>query len=145
MKRILAPTRGVALVEFALVTPVALFLLLNLAQLGLILSSYVSVTNVAREASRAAIVADEGDRLAAAEQAVYNGDDTTGVPTGFAMSTGYISGVNVSLPAEDPILYPNRKGQTLTTTVTWVITMDLGMLFPTPDITVQAVSKMRIE
>lgn len=135
------------MVEFALTIPLSLILMISIMQLGLVLSGYVSVTNVGREAARAAIVSGltDSQRQTAAYNAVHTSDGTTGTPSGVAKSVGNITGVSVELPALDPVNHPRRKGQTLTAKVTWVITMDIGFLAPTPDITVVSTSKMRIE
>jgi hypothetical protein len=50
------PSRGQALVEFALVIPIFLFLLIALFDLGRAVFSYNTLTNAAREGARMAIV-----------------------------------------------------------------------------------------
>lgn len=143
--------RGQGVVEFAIITPVIVFLMISFVQLGLVLSSYVSVTNVAREAARAAIVHNltEAQRQAAADNAVFNGDVTTGKPTGFALGTGFIPAGSVTLTYTpgpgDPVVHPRHQGDELTVTVPWTVTMDIGVFFPTPDFTVNARSTMRVE
>ena len=60
--------RGQATVELALVLPLVALLLLLVVQAGLVVRDRVLVTHAAREAARAAAVA-EGDRGAAARKA----------------------------------------------------------------------------
>lgn len=165
MRRALAPRSGVAIVEFALVTPVVVFLMISFMQLGLILSSYVSVTDAARQGARAGIASGltDNQRIAAAKAAGL-GSACPGAATGFAQSTGTIdctNGVKVfitdpsgltpekALPytptSAEAMDHPNRQGQLLTVKITWTVTMDLGMYIPTPNITVVAKSSMRIE
>lgn len=164
LKRLFAPTRGVTMVEFALAAPVALFLMISFVQLGLVLSAYVSVTNVAREAARSAIVSglNDGERVSAAREAVFPGNDCTSLRAGLAHVTGSIActggvtvqvrtpaGIYVALPAaqsvEEAMDFPSRRGQTLRANVDWTVTMDLAVFVPTPDFTVTATSSMRIE
>lgn len=57
--------RGQATVEFALVLPLVAIFVLLLAQAGVVVREQVLLTHAAREAARAASVA-EGDRVAAA-------------------------------------------------------------------------------
>lgn len=149
MRLITKPVRGQGMVEFALTVPVALFLFISFIQLGLILSSYVSVTNIAREGARAAVVSGltDAQRRAAAQNAVFPDGNCTSLVTGFAHSTGSINctnGVEVVLPLADPVHHPNRREQVVTVKVTWNISMDIlyvGAL-ATP---VVATSSMRIE
>ncbi len=151
MRFLLTARRGVAMVEFALVAPITVLLFVSFIQVGFVLSSYVTVTDAARQSARAAITQGLTDtqRTAAAREAIFpNYPDCTGGNTGFAQSMGNIdcsSGITVILPAEDPIEHPNRRGQTLEVHVTWVVTMDVGVFTNTPDITVTSRSKMRIE
>ena len=59
--------RGQATVELALVLPLVVMLALVVAQVGLVVREQVLLTHAAREAARAAAVA-EGDRLVAARR-----------------------------------------------------------------------------
>jgi len=60
--------RGQATVEFALVLPLVVLLLLLVAQVGLVVREQILLTHAAREAARAASVTD-GDRVGAARRA----------------------------------------------------------------------------
>lgn len=48
--------KGQSIVEFALILPLLLILIMGIIQFGLILSGYVSITNAAREGARIGIV-----------------------------------------------------------------------------------------
>jgi Flp pilus assembly protein TadG len=48
--------KGQALVEFAVVLPVILLLVLGIVQFGMLLNTYLSLTNAAREGARAGVV-----------------------------------------------------------------------------------------
>jgi TadE-like protein len=56
MRRIVAPRRGQALVEFALALPVLLVIFMGLFDFGRAVFAYNSVSNAAREGARVAIV-----------------------------------------------------------------------------------------
>ena len=63
--------KGQTLIEFALILPIALFLLLGFFDLGRVVFYYSSLTNAVREATRSMIVnVDLGDK-AAIESAIY--------------------------------------------------------------------------
>jgi Flp pilus assembly protein TadG len=68
--------RGQATVELALVLPLVAALLLVLLQVGLVVRDRVLVTHAAREAARAAAVADH-DRSIAAERGAVRSSDLT--------------------------------------------------------------------
>lgn len=149
MRRFFAPRRGVGMVEFALTVPVTIFLFLSFIQLGLVLSAYVSMTNVAREAARAAIVSGpylDSQRRTLAENAVHIGDGTTGTPSGIAKNIGTIETVAVAFdpPGIDPA-NPFRRGERLDVSITWKLDLDAGVYGPAPPLTVVSRSSMRIE
>ena len=58
-------SRGQSLVEFALVLPLFLVLVMGIADLGLAVFSYNSITNAAREGARLAIVNQDTTKVAA--------------------------------------------------------------------------------
>jgi Flp pilus assembly protein TadG len=58
-------TRGQSLVEFALVLPLFLLLVMGIADLGLAVFSYNSITNAAREGARLAIVNQDTAKITA--------------------------------------------------------------------------------
>lgn len=57
--------RGQSLVEFAIVLPIFLILVMAIADLGLAVFSYNSITNAAREGARLAIVNQDGASITA--------------------------------------------------------------------------------
>lgn len=50
--KVLRNQKGQALVEFALILPIILLLILGIVQFGMLLNSYLSLTNAAREGAR---------------------------------------------------------------------------------------------
>ena len=94
--------RGQSLVEFALVLPVFIVLVMGIVDFGMALRSYVTVTNAAREGARVGIVCDSGTAESTTDDAVkqrvhdYSGDliDTSDVtvtwPSGYCESAGSV-------------------------------------------------------
>lgn len=54
--RIVKNQKGQALVEFAIILPVLLLLIMGIVQFGMLLGSYLTLENAAREAARAGII-----------------------------------------------------------------------------------------
>ena len=106
--------RGQAIVEFALVLPLLVALLLAIVQAGIAFNHYVAVTDAARAASRKAITArvsgvTVADITAAAQSAAADLDSAH-------------LGVSVSDPT-DPTL--STEGSTVTVTVTYPYSIDV--------------------
>ncbi len=74
MKRVnlLRDERGQALVEFAIVAPLLLTLVLGIVQFGLVFSNSLALTDAVRAGARAAVVAGPSDASAAADTAVQD-------------------------------------------------------------------------
>jgi Flp pilus assembly protein TadG len=103
--------RGQAAVEFALVAPVLIALLLGIVQAGIAFNHYLAVTDAARAAARRAVVARfDGTTVADIAQAAK---DAAG---------GLDVGVTVSDPTD-----PNftQSGSTLQVTVTYPYSINL--------------------
>jgi Flp pilus assembly protein TadG len=56
MMRVLKNQKGQALVEFAVILPLLLLLIMGIIEFGMMLNSYLTVRNVSREGARAGIV-----------------------------------------------------------------------------------------
>jgi Flp pilus assembly protein TadG len=56
MMRLLKNQKGQALVEFAVILPLLLLLIMGIIEFGMMLNSYLTVRNVSREGARAGIV-----------------------------------------------------------------------------------------
>ena len=76
MKKILKfirNTKGQSLVEFALVLPILIALILGMVEFGWILNGQITLTSAAREGARAAVVQQsEANAVSAAQSAVTN-------------------------------------------------------------------------
>ena len=97
--------RGQTAVEFALVAPVLIVLLLGIIQVGIAFNHYIQVTDAARAAARQAIVArTSGLTIADIQQT----------------ATSAAGGLNVTTAVADPADPTlSQAGSTLTVTVTY--------------------------
>jgi Flp pilus assembly protein TadG len=106
--------KGQAAVEFALVAPVMIVLLLGIVQMGITFNHYLAVTDAARAAARQAIVARvSGITVADVQQAAHNAA---------ADLNQAKLGVVVADPT-DPTF--TKSGSTLTVTVTYPYSINL--------------------
>jgi Flp pilus assembly protein TadG len=147
--------RGVAIVEFALVFPLLLTVVLSIIQTGLLINAYVSIANAGREGSRAAISylnASGGDatRREAARVAVYgNTDPTLRAPTGFATAAGDLypwDASDVQFVSSSPsATNPLRSGEPVTVTVRYRFKLLFGLIPQIPEMDLTARSTMIIE
>lgn len=107
-------TGGQSLVEFALILPILLLLILGMIEFGWILNRQITLTNAAREGARAAAVQDVTNAYSAADSAVANfatasglNIDTTKISFSILGSSGKFETGNtiiVTVPAKiDPI------------------------------------------
>ena len=69
--------KGQALVEFALVLPILLALILGMIEFGWILNGKLTLTNAAREGARAAVASE--DAITAAKDAVVKASEASGL------------------------------------------------------------------
>ena len=106
-----ARTRGQAMVEFALILPLLLLLILGVYQFGQAYSDYIQVTNAARDGGRKALVSRSdasgvSDVVTTAKNATWWLDKTQ---------------MNVSVTPGQPW----TQGQTVTVTVTYPYSINL--------------------
>lgn len=126
--------RGAELVEFALVLPVLLFVMLGICDFGMVFQRYQIVTNAAREGARASAVGLTDDQVTAIVNEYLAAGGLTAEAT-IDIETVVIDGVNakrvsVSYPYGDLFIGP---------LVSWFSETSPGPL------TLQAVSTMRTE
>lgn len=55
--------KGQALVEFAIILPILLLLVMGILQFGMMLNSYLTIENVAREGARTGIIGSSDDEI----------------------------------------------------------------------------------
>lgn len=115
------------LVEFALLLPVLLMLILGMIEYGWLLNAKITVTSAAREGARVAVVTEEANREAEAQTAV-----TTSLSG---------SGVTVKPPV---LVVSDGSATNLTVTVTGTVKPIVG-LYVQDDFEIKSASTMRIE
>jgi len=64
---------GSTLIEFALVVPVLLLMLIGIMEFGLLVKNHLTVSNAAREGARVAAVGDSVERIKARVEAIAKG------------------------------------------------------------------------
>jgi Flp pilus assembly protein TadG len=117
--------RGQTAVEFALVAPVLILLLLGVVQMGIAFNNYVTVTDAARAGARKAIVA----RLSG----LTTSDITQAVQSAASDLNQTKLGVTVADPS-DPTW--STAGSTITVTVTYPYSISLlGMVVSSGNLT----------
>ena len=80
--------RGQSVVEFALVLPALMLILLAIVQFGMVFKQYITLTDAVREGSRKAAVArHRGDRVSYVQGAVVS----SGSDLGSTFTTGNVS------------------------------------------------------
>ena len=123
-------TEGQSLVEFALVLPILIALILGMIEFGWILNGKITLTSAAREGARAAIVCESiGDAQTKAEAAVAN-----------SVGASSLSDVDTKVPTFN-IGTENRNA---IVTVTANIKPIIG-LFVGSEVNLTAKAEMRIE
>jgi Flp pilus assembly protein TadG len=106
--------RGQTAVEFALVAPILIVLLLGIIQLGVAFHDYVTLTDAARAGARKAIVARfSGGSLSDAQQAVRD-------------SAAGLDQTKLGVSVTDPSW--NTPGSVVTVTATYPYTIDIPLL-----------------
>lgn len=123
---------GQTLVEFALILPILLLLVMGIIQFGIIFSAQIGITNAARE----------GARVAAVGYSVSEVQDTVSHTVGSHISFNLLS---------TGVVYP-PAGPTIGQDVTVTVIGEVELIVPIPDVFVPggsigltAVSTMRVE
>jgi Flp pilus assembly protein TadG len=118
--------RGAAAVEFALILPVLVILILGIIEFGRIFNVQISITNAAREAARTMAIEDDpvAARLAAIDAA---------------------PSVNPALTAANIVVSPTDcvSGATVKVTITYPVTLLTGYFDFGPDVTLNGIGAMR--
>ena len=95
--------RGQSVVEFALVLPVFLIILMGIIEFGLLMSDYVIVVNAAREGARYATLGNTDDDVVAKVQEVTN--------------TLHDSNISITITPNE---YERERGEAVTVKVSYV-------------------------
>ncbi len=134
---------GAQLVEFALVLPMLLLVVLGIAEFGFIFQRYEVMTNAAREGARIAVLPGYSTADVRARVAAYV---TAGrVPTTGTNPAVAVADVSIPTTAGGPVLTGKRV--TVTYTHSYMFLTGIGSWFGASYVTVplRAVSEMRTE
>jgi Flp pilus assembly protein TadG len=118
--------RGQELVEFVLILPLVCLLIFAIAQAALVILSYNTIDDAAREGARLGLVADNADYPDRIRAAVWKVTDP--------------AGINRAHLTVDPV----KQGNTIRVTVTYAMPL-IVRVFNSPGITLRAVSTKLIE
>nr|WP_300151844.1 TadE/TadG family type IV pilus assembly protein [Propionicimonas sp.] len=134
--------RGAAALEFAIVLPVLLLLLVGIVDFGMVMGAQTQVANAAREGARAgALTGKRPQAISAATGAISGMPGATNAGTSVDVICTTDAGLACSLTDSSP-----DTGGTVTVTVTYVHTwLSPALLGFSPNITLHGQSQMRIE
>lgn len=122
--------KGQALVEFALILPILLLILMGIIQFGLVINAYLTISNVSREGARAAAVGTS-----------YTDVDSLIISSAPNLDSNKLT-INIS-PSEGN----RRSGETLTAHITYnyKLTVPIISSLFNNQIILNAETSMRIE
>lgn len=96
IKRIKHNEHGAALIEFALIVPILLALLIGIIEFGWIYNGYISITGAAREGARLAARGEPTNVIGdAIEKHAYNFDEENEGSISFTITEGYPDGIDI--------------------------------------------------
>ncbi len=107
LRRFRRNSRGQALVEFALVMPLLLILVISVFEFGRAWNLHQTITDAAREGARKAVIADNSVTLDSVTAAIANRIGASGfdpanatitLPDGFHAGTGQVTSVRIEYP-----------------------------------------------
>lgn len=127
--RELKKRRGQAIVEFALVLPVFVLLLVGIMEFGLLFHQYMVVTAASREGARAAAVGGTDVEVKAVAGAAAASVDKGQLNTTVAPATR-VKGISVTVSVTNPVK---------------INTPMIAVLFPSNPVPVTGVTVMRME
>lgn len=128
IRKITNNNRGQALVEFALMLPVLMLLIIGMMEFGLIINQYMVVTEAAREGARSAAVGNSNTTIISVTRIAASQIDTSELTVAISPVDTRVRGNSVTVTVEKPV----------------AITTLLSPFFPA-GFTVQGISTMRVE
>lgn len=120
-------TEGQSLVEFALVLPILMALILGMIEFGWILNGKITLTSSAREGARVAIIYESAAQASSAVQSAVNKSAESSSLTGVTTVTVFNDATKSAIVSVDAKITP------------------IVGLFFTGDVTLSAKAEMRIE
>ena len=137
-----AEEQGAQLVEFALVLPLLLLLILAIADFGFMFQRYEVLTNAAREGARLAVLPGYGDADVQARVTAYVSSGR--VPTSGTNPNVLVENVSIPMSGGRPPI--SAKRVTVTYTYTFQFLNALSAFFGSrAAVPLSAVSEMRVE
>jgi hypothetical protein len=134
---------GAQLIEFALVLPILLLVMLGIAEFGFMFQRYEVVTNAAREGARLAVLPGYGTADVEARVAGYVSSGR--VPTTPANPTVLVENVSIPVSGGRPPISAKRVTVTYTYTIQFLNALSAFFGTQGPTIPLSAVSEMRTE
>ncbi len=128
IRKMINNNRGQALVEFALVLPVLMLLIIGMMEFGLIINQYMVVTEAAREGARSAAVGNSNTTIISVTKIAASQIDTSELTVTISPADTRVRGNSVTVTVEKPV----------------AITTLLSPFFPA-GFTVEGISTMRVE
>ena len=128
IRKITNNNRGQALVEFALMLPVLMLLIIGMMEFGLIINQYMVVTEAAREGARSAAVGNSNTTIISVTKIAASQIDTSELTVTISPADTRVRGNSVTVTVEKPV----------------AITTLLSPFFPA-GFTVEGISTMRVE
>jgi len=128
IRKMINNNRGQALVEFALVLPVLMLLIIGMMEFGLIIHQYMVVTEAAREGARSAAVGNSNTTIISVTKTAASQIDISELTVAISPADTRVRGNSVTVTVEKPV----------------AITTLLSPFFPA-GFTVQGISTMRVE
>jgi len=129
MIRYLKNKRGQAVVEFALILPVLMLLVVGILEFGIIMNQYMVVNEAAREGARSAALGNTNATVTAIATAAASPINTSQLTVAISPTASRTSGSQVTVTVSNPV-------QAITTLI--------SPFFPT-GFKVQGVATMRME
>ena len=121
--------RGQALVEFALIIPVLLLLVVGVMEFGLVINQYMVVAEAAREGARSAALGGSNATVTTVVKTAASSIDTSQLTVTISPTTTRVRGSGVTVTVQKPVAS---------------ITKMMTPFFPA-GFTVQGVATMRVE
>lgn len=103
LTRYMKNNRGQALVEFALILPVLLLLVVGVMEFGLIINQYMVVAEAAREGARSAALGDSNAIVTTVVKTAASPIDTSQLTIAISPNTTRVRGSGVTVTVTKPV------------------------------------------
>lgn len=103
LTRYIKNNRGQALVEFALIIPVLLLLVVGVMEFGLVINQYMVMAEAAREGARSAALGGSNDTVTTVVKTAASSIDTSQLTISISPTTTRIRGNGVTVIVKKPV------------------------------------------